>query len=67
MNPIKTVFGDKTFTPKIKQERFPSSWPTPNELVRLGKRIIWTSRNNLGQEFGEIVFQPRFWNESGIF
>lgn len=65
LNPIKSVFGNLTFTPKDKQQRYPNSWPTPRELLNANKKIMFASRFVLNAEYGETVFQPPYWNEGG--
>jgi hypothetical protein len=46
--PVPQIFGDLLFTPEDKKSLFLDQWPTPTELLKLGKRVIvsCTSRCN---------------------
>ncbi|TQF13006.1 hypothetical protein FJV41_26115 [Myxococcus llanfairpwllgwyngyllgogerychwyrndrobwllllantysiliogogogochensis] len=60
----KPLTGDLIFGPALKQAFFPSQWPTPRQLVAMGKRVIvsvkhsshYTSISAGGQQVSQLVF-----------
>eukprot|EP01080_Neovahlkampfia_damariscottae_P005353 gene5353-9161_t len=63
--PIQRHFGNLVFSQKDKESKYPTRWPTPNELIKDGKRILFPSREHLGERTHEFTFYPRFWDEGG--
>jgi len=68
MNDIQNYFGDIVFTPPLKQQYFPNEWPSPAQLVTMGKRIIFTSRTDYGEQMVPLIFySDSVWSEWGLY
>lgn len=57
-NLTRDIFGDLLFTPTDKNSNFPSSWPTLNQLVSTGKRVIATNGRLENDYIFGTIFHP---------
>jgi hypothetical protein len=63
--PIRRYFGKWVLSQNEKETNYPGRWPTPREMIKDGKRIIFASRENLGPNTKDYAFYPRYWDEGG--
>ncbi|PRP80263.1 hypothetical protein PROFUN_12730 [Planoprotostelium fungivorum] len=56
--PIRDIFGDMLFTPPELMHKYGGRWPSTNELIAQGKRILFQSEITYGAHNGTLIFKP---------
>jgi hypothetical protein len=64
---ILSKFESTIFTPQMKRDRFPNRWPSGNELLSMGKKILFVSRQDFGAELEPTMFsRPLLLQDQGM-
>jgi len=64
---IHDIAGDLAISYEFLKQYFPSRWPTPNEMIHYGKRILFTSGTDYKLENDPYIFPIQFvWQEWGF-
>jgi len=64
---ITNVMGDTAITYAFLKKYFPNRWPTPNEMLHYGKRVLFTSGRDYKLENDPFIFPIDYvWQEWGF-
>lgn len=64
---IEKYFAKIIFTPQMKRDRFPNRWPSFNELIAMGKRIVFFNRHEYGAALEPNLFsRNQFLQDGGM-